>query len=84
MAKEGGNLEGLYYHFFPSAQPLHCLGILKSVLKSVVFVAKMDGIKTPPDEVDASTVAYQRPFPSFSGAVQSGREYLKWRYCENV
>ena len=34
-------------------------------------------IKSPPDEVDASTLASQRPFPSFSGAVQSEREYLK-------
>ena len=33
-------------------------------------------IKSPPDEVDASTLASQRPFPSFSGAVQSEREYL--------
>ena len=39
-------------------------------------------IKSPPDEVDASTLASQRPFPSFSGAVQSEREYLKWYYCE--
>ena len=41
-------------------------------------------IKSPPDEVDASTLASQRPFPSFSGAVQSEREYLKWYYRENV